>query len=404
MGESTMQDRITKKALLFFVCVVFVFSLGLKRSSQSTGLTAQVSKIFAQNCIFAGCHSGKFPPMELNLETDELEVSLLGVSSRQVPGLKLVDTKIAGKSYLLMKLRGDDSITGKPMPYERDPLSSEEIKAIEEWILGFEGIKISEQPETLKIQSQKKSRFSKPAFWGTRLMNLPTDMSIGEKDFLFRISHRFIPAASEGYDSFYGLDGPASIYFSLGYGISDTLSLSLGRSNSLKELELSLKWVFLEQENLSVPISAFLYLGGGLTTLRQEDRSTFSSENTRFIAQLGLTYQLADSFSILLVPSYASNTNYDKPNTENTLALGLGGRLTLVDNFSLMAEWVPVLSGYQMNSSGWGLGLEWKIGGHVFQIFTLNSYGLPTSQYLPGGDLRLSENDFRFGFSIFRLF
>ncbi len=40
----------------------------------------------------------------------------------------------------------------------------------------------------------------------------------------------------------------------------------------------------------------------------------------------------------------------------------------------------------------------------VSKIFALNSYGLPTAQYLPGGDLRLSENDFRFGFSIFRLF
>jgi hypothetical protein len=399
-----MNNLINKAAPIFFVCVVFVFSLGLKRSVHSTDLTAQVSKIFSQNCISAGCHSGRFPPLELNLEADKFQVSLLDVSSRQVPDLKLVDTINPEKSYILMKLRGDVTITGKPMPYERDPLSSEEIETIEKWILGFEGLEISEQPETLKAQTQQERRFTKPAFWGTRLMNLPTDRSIGKKDFLFRISHRFIPAAGKGYDFFYGFDGPASIYFSLGYGINDTLSITLGRSNVLKELELSLKWVFLEQEKLSLPLSAFLYLGGGLTTLRQEDRSTFSSENTQFIAQLGLTYQFSNSFSILLVPSYVSNTNYEKPNTEDTLALGLGGRLMLVDDLSLVAEWVPVLSGYQMNSSGWGLGLEWKIGGHVFQIFALNSYGLPTAQYLPGGDLRLSENDFRFGFSIFRWF
>jgi hypothetical protein len=290
------------------------------------------------------------------------------------------------------------------MPYQKNPLSTEDIEAIEKWVSGFAGIEISEDPEALKDRKHLERSFTKPAFWGTRLMNLPTDMSIGKTDFLFRISHRFIPAVSKGYDSFYGFDGPASIYFSLGYGISDTLSLTLGRSSFIKEFELSLKWVFLEQDKLFLPLSAFFYLGGGLTTLRQEDRSTLSSENSRFIAQLGLTYQFSDSFSILLVPSYASNTKYEKPNSENTLALGMGGRLTLFDNLSLMAEWVPVLSGYQMKSSGWGLGLEWKIGGHVFQIFGLNSFGLPTAQYLPGGDLLLSEDDFRFGFSIFRLF
>ena len=399
-----MNNRTNKIAPTFFICVVIAFSLGLKRPVHSTDFTAEVSKIFAQNCISAGCHSGRFPPMELNLEEDKFQISLLDVSSQQVPDLKLIDTKNPEKSYLLMKLRGDETITGKPMPYDRDSLSSEEIEAIEKWILGFEGHETAEQPEIQKDQAPQKRRFTKPAFWGTRLMNLPTDMSIGNKDFLFRISHRFIPAASKGYDSFYGFDGPATIYFSLGYGITDTLSFTLGRSSFIKEFEISLKWVFLEEEKSSLPLSAFLHVGSGLTTLRQEDRSTFSSENTRFITQLGLTYQFSNSFSILLIPSYASNTNYEKPNTENTLALGLGGRLTLFDNFSLVAEWVPVLSGYQAKSSGWGFGLEWKVGGHVFQIFGLNSFGLPTAQYLPGGDLRLNEDDFRFGFSIFRFF
>lgn len=400
-----MTKNLTKRSTpILFVCVVIALSLGLRPSLDRTELTARVTKIFGQNCIAAGCHSGRFPPMELNLEEDKFQVGLLNIPSRQDPTLKLVDTRIPEKSYIMMKLKGNATITGKPMPYDRDPLSDEDIKIIEEWILGFEGLDKPEQTEILAVQAQQRRRFTKPAFWGTRLMNLPTDMSIGKKDFLFRISHRFIPAASNGYDFFYGLDGPASIYFSLGYGLSDTINLTLGRSNFLKEFELSIKWVFLEEEKLSLPLSGFLYLGGSLTTLRQEDRSTFSSENTRFIAQLGLTYQLSNSFAILCVPSYASNTNYEKPNTEDTFALGLGGRLTFIDNLSLVAEWIPVLSGYKEKSKGWGAGLEWKIGGHVFQIFALNSFGLPTAQYLPGGDFSLSESDFRFGFSIFRLF
>ncbi len=400
-----MIEILKKTTHLIFIFTIFAFSLGLNKPIQSMDVPGQVAEIFTQNCISAGCHSGQFPPMELSLEEDKFPQSLINVPSRQKTDLRLIDTDTPEKSYILLKLRGDDSIAGKPMPYGREPLNDGDIAAIEEWILGFQGQEIPGQSKDSQSSAQKGKRFSKPPFWGTRLMNLPTDMSIGNKDFLFRISHRFFPATNEGYDSFYGLDGPASIYFSLGYGISDTFSLSLGRSNVLKEIELSMKWVFLEQKKWdSLPLSAFLYLGGGLTTLNQDDRNTFSSENTRVFAQLGLTYQTSNSFSVLVVPSYASNTNYEKPKTENTFAVGLGGRLVVVNNFSLVAEWVPVLSGYKANSSGWGLGLEWKIGGHVFQIFALNSFGLSTAQYLPGGDLRLGDGDFRLGFSIFRWF
>ena len=63
--------------------------------------------------------------------------------------------------------------------------------------------------------------FENPAFWGTRLINLPTTTTMEKHDVLFRISHRFIPKTDSGYDGFYGLDGPAVVFASLGYGITD---------------------------------------------------------------------------------------------------------------------------------------------------------------------------------------
>ena len=73
-------------------------------------------------------------------------------------------------------------------------------------------------------------------------------------------------------------------------------------------------------------------------------------------------------------------------------------------DFSIIGEWIPVLNGYKDNSNGWGLGIEKKIGGHVFQILILNSIGLTSDQFIPGGELRLKEGDFRLGFNIFRKF
>jgi len=78
----------------------------------------------------------------------------------------------------------------------------------------------------------------------------------------------------------------------------------------------------------------------------------------------------------------------------------------VLEDLSLMAEWVPILSGYRYREgeNGWGLAVEKKIGGHVFQFFVTNAFGLTPSQVLIGGDLRFGEGDFRLGFNIFRTF
>ena len=79
-------------------------------------------------------------------------------------------------------------------------------------------------------------------------------------------------------------------------------------------------------------------------------------------------------------------------------------RYLIFNDFSLLLELIPVISGYKADFIGWSAGFEKKIGGHVFQVFILNSTGLTAPQYLPGGDLDLFAGDFRLGFSIYRWF
>lgn len=78
----------------------------------------------------------------------------------------------------------------------------------------------------------------------------------------------------------------------------------------------------------------------------------------------------------------------------------------VIEDLSLMAEWIPVLSGYRIEGgeNGWGLAVEKKIGGHVFQFYLTNALGLTPSQILTGGDLKLGKGDVRLGFNIFRTF
>jgi hypothetical protein len=404
-----MRATIHKFLLLLSFFFTIVFSIGLY-SNDDTRIE-NTARIFKQSCSTTGCHSGRFPSMNLNLEEDKFHDSLINVSSQQLRHLKLVDTEQPEKSYLLLKIKGDQAIDGKQMPLNAEPLSKAEIDALENWIRSLEKTTaIEEKPAPSKNQPDqvKKSRsnkFTKPSFWGTRLINLPTDQSIGKSKFLFQISHRYFPAVEEGYDAFYGLDGPAVIQFGLGYGISDNLSLSLSRSNRFKEVNLTLKWLFFHQsETNALPFSAALSIGGALVTESEPGKNTLRSENLKFITQLSLSHQFSDSLSVLLVPSYSSNTNHWEEASEGTLALGLGARYMFLDDLSFLGEWIPVIVGYKADSWGWGLGIEKKIGGHVFQVFITNSIGMTSAQYLPGGNLKLFDGEFRFGFNIFRWF
>jgi len=412
-----------------FLLLIFVSSLvfgGNSSPGQST-LPDGIKAIFKQNCSVAGCHTGKHPAANLNLDPDNLSASIVDVSSREVDGLKIVDSSAPAKSYLLAKIKGEAGILGKQMPSSRPPLSDEQIRQIENWVRGLAGESgapggagmssnsgggpqlapagDSEEaaPQGREPSSQPQG-FSRPAFWGTRLVNLPTTTTLGKGEFLFRVSHRFQPPVSDGWDAFYGLDGPAFILLSFGYGIADNLMLTLGRSRLFQEWDLYADWLILDQtKNKSLPLTAALEVGGSLVS-QDEPVDAEWSGRFRLNALLSLSCQVSDSLSVLVVPAFSSNTNFWEPDSEGTFALGIGGRFMFLPDLSLIAEWIPALAGYDDISNGWGLGVEKKIGGHVFQFFVTNSIGICAAQFLPGGDLRLADGDFRLGFNIFCTF
>ncbi|MGB7295850.1 MAG: DUF5777 family beta-barrel protein [Candidatus Aminicenantales bacterium] len=384
-----------------------------------------VNTIIKQNCSVSGCHSGKYPAANMSLEQDKFPASVVDVASLEVPELKIVEPASPEKSYLIRKVKGGPGIVGKRMPANRDPLTEEQIGQLEEWIrsltagpAGLSGAQIEpgplrgphldpsgDTPDGAGQDAATRARsFSKPAFWGTRLVNLPTTTTPGKGEFLFRISHRFQPPVSDGWDAFYGLDGPAFILFSFGYGITDNLTATIGRSKLYQEWELSADWSLLEQgKNSSLPFSATLHVGGSVVSLDKPIGAEWSGR-FRLSALVSLAHQLSDRLSFLLVPAFSSNTNFWEPSSEGTFSLAIGGRFIVMNDLSLIAEWIPRLAGYKDDYSGWGFGIEKKIGGHVFQVFITDSLGLTASQFLPGGDLRLGDGDFRLGFNIFRSF
>ncbi|MFC2157933.1 DUF5777 family beta-barrel protein [Acidobacteriota bacterium] len=399
-----MKEKTKLRTILLASLPVFFLSMALH-----TVLSAQIEewsidRMFIQNCSSVGCHSGQYPAAGLNLTKEHFMSDLVDVRSKQLPSMKRVDPGHPQNSYLLMKLRGDKKIQGYRMPFGRDPLSPDMITFIEKWIRGLQSESDALMKSKNQVSSEQKAPPEKPAFWGTRVINLPTPRTIGKGHGLFRISHRYFPSVEEGYKAFYGLDGPAAIQFSFGFGLTDSLDVFMTRTNRFKEVELGLKWTFLaEKKATAFPLSAALYASGSLITQTIEGRDTFSSRNMKFNSILSLAYRVTPSVSIMISPGYTTNANHWEESGRGTFSLGTGVRWLFRSDFSFLVELIPLTSGYKASSPGWGLGLEKKIGGHVFQVFILNTVGMTPSQFLPGSGFEKS-GDFRIGFNILRWF
>ena len=112
-----------------------------------TNLEKEVVAIFENSCSTAGCHRGKYPKKNLNLEKDQFKAALIDVPSKGIPTYKLVDTSNLDQSYLLMKIKNTPGIVGDLMPIEAPPLKKEKIDIIESWI---RSIRLSPEKETVQ--------------------------------------------------------------------------------------------------------------------------------------------------------------------------------------------------------------------------------------------------------------
>jgi len=108
---------------------------GLNLLGEGVTWTARISKILEFNC--GGCHSGETPAADLRLIGDDVYARLLEPSV-QLPEMPLITPNDPEQSYLYLKLIGDSSITGNPMPYNpltgMGTLSEAEIADVLTWI------------------------------------------------------------------------------------------------------------------------------------------------------------------------------------------------------------------------------------------------------------------------------
>ena len=270
------------------------------------------------------------------------------------------------------------------------------------------------QPKWKK--NEEKSEQPLALFHSTQTANFPTTESLEKGNWMYEISHRFIPSVNEGIDALYGFDGPARIRFAFGYGITNDLMASFGRSNSTDNYDFQVKQKLIQFNNETLPTVISALGGFAINTEVPStiDRSPGDFDNFQFYGQLIFNSMLFDkSLGIGIVPSYLYNSFIYSVEKQYSFTLGTYVQYFINRAWSLWLEYNATIAGYQgnirldetgksHNTLAFGFALE--TGGHIFNFMLTNNARLNSTQYLVGSDRSTSDNEWRLGFGILRYF
>ena len=275
-----------------------------------------------------------------------------------------------------------------------------------------------------------KSERTIATFKGSKIINVQTTETVKKGTMDFNITHNFgnIGAASNGgVHTLYGLDNISDVRIGFDFGITNDLTIGVGRSKQKELIDALVKYRIVSQTinnhfpfSLAVygdmsytPQSASVFYSGGQPLEKQNDIHRFS-----YIGQLVIARKFNWRFSAELLPTF-QHRNYvvgyinpdNKGEESNDLfSLGAGLRFKFTQRFAIIADYYYLFSKYRHNNSATpyfdplGIGFEIDTGGHIFHITFTNASGIVENNYLPNTTDNWLKGGFKFGFNISRVF
>jgi hypothetical protein len=259
------------------------------------------------------------------------------------------------------------------------------------------------------MQANTKTMPVRGTFKGLYIVNMKTVESSARGALNFLIMHRF-GKLNDGAYNFFGLDN-ATIRLGLDYGITDRLSVGVGRSSLEKTFDGYFKYRVLWQSDGSERMPLSLSVSGGLThyTLKYPDKDYLNARyRTSYVTQLIAARKFNSKLSLQLVPVWIHyNLVPTEADKNNVFAIDAGGRMRITKRMSITAEYNYLLPN-QVNSMDVhnSLSFAWEIetGGHVFQLVFSNSQGMTEPQVIGRTTGKWGDGDVYFGFNISRVF
>jgi hypothetical protein len=276
------------------------------------------------------------------------------------------------------------------------------------------------------------------SFKTTRVISGHSVETVKKNQLDFRISHRFGDMAASNNDhihSLFGFDQAADIGIIFEYGITDDLTVGIGRmkgAGPLRELwNANLKYKVLKQtKDFKYPMTITLFGNTSISSMRSSSDPTslayFDKGYKGFAHRLSYTLQAlmavkaTDWLTIQLSPTFVWRNNVAYNDKNGLFFLGLSARAKFSKRYGMIfeyflpimkpgvggREYFPMVRGMK-NAAYYPnlhIGFEFETGGHVFHVNFTNSRGMLENDFLPYNTANWAQGAFRLGFTISRSF
>lgn len=261
----------------------------------------------------------------------------------------------------------------------------------------------------LEETEEKEVNITPATFKGSRLINGHTIMTRRKGSLEFLIAHRFGRLNSGAYELF-GLDN-ANVRFGVDYGVSDILTVGIGRNSFQKTYDVFGKFALLRQQTglKEIPVSVTAFMSIAAKTLKSVDpefKYSFSDRLT-YSYQLLVARKISDQLSLQLMPSYIHYNLVENEGQKNDMfALGLGGRVKLTKRLSINGEYYYRMGQNEPDQmhNALAIGVDLETGGHVFQFQFTNSRAMIEKGFIRETTGDFFNGDVHLGFNITRTF
>lgn len=251
-------------------------------------------------------------------------------------------------------------------------------------------------------------------FKTTRIVNGQSVENVAAGVLDFRVCHRF--GQLKDVDNFFGLDN-ANTSIGFDYGVTDWLMVGINRSTYEKEFQGLAKARLLRQKTGGgAPISVSYFGSVSVQTMEAPTlpagQEYYFSNRLFYVNQLLIARKFSNAFSLQITPTHIHyNLVPTTAESNNTIAVGVGGRVKVSNRVSLNAEYFYRIPGTELAGNGTSpyvnslsLGVDIETGGHVFQLIFGNAQAMSERAFIGQNTSDWAKGGIHFGFNLSRVF
>ena len=230
------------------------------------------------------------------------------------------------------------------------------------------------------------------------LAALPTTLRMPRNKTAFRVTHRFSRNLGRGdfgdlLNDFFGFDSGAQIGLEFRYGLMRGTQIGVYRTSN-RDIQIFGQQSVLQQKADGSPLGLdVMATFEGSNNMRGSKASAIGVLVSRKVSRFAALYA---------EPIFVANSNTADIDAENnTMMIGLGARVRIRPSTYLVGEVTPRVSGYKPGVDQGSFGVEFRSGGHLFQINFSNGFNTTLRQISQGG---IASDEWFIGFNISRKF